>query len=167
MDESKETEEKIKHNREVVALWMLNAEARREEYRARRVESIGRSPSVNAGGGGNASSPVEGSVMQLEQLANTEKWLDVVSLAEKTLSQQRRLFLHLRREAFKRNQRKGGRMNWMLYVQREYARRMAGKYQTDEKEYWISEPTLYRWWEKILDTAERIAYMKGCKFQLS
>ena len=137
-------DEKIKqilsHDKETAKRWLLNYDGCRLQYFEAQKN--------------NSKSPFGIS------MAEAGRWLKAVELVQGALSENRLLFLRLRRQA----NRDKKIINWVPFVQQAYACIMAEKYGKNEASYWMSEGTLYKWWSDIVEKTRLIAYKKQCKF---
>lgn len=140
VDAGKAIKQELSQDKETAKRWLLNYDGRRRQYfEAQKSRS---------------KSPFNMS------MAEAGRWLKVVELVQGTLSENRLLFLRLRRQA----NRDKGIVNWVPFVQQAYAGIMAEKHGGKEASFWMSEGTLYKWWGDMVEEARLIAYKKQCKF---
>ncbi len=99
--------------------------------------------------------------VRLAKLENVERWLKIIELVEETLSEEKKIFLECRREtAFSPAGKGPGRPAWVVYVQKQYAERMAEKYNTAVEKFWVSETTIKNWWNEVVNLTARVAIKK-------
>lgn len=142
--------------------WILLYSKRKKEYfeDERYLRESLPSPHDVGSRGGKGTSYTEYKIIHLADIERSEKWLLAVELMEKTLSPKRLIFLECRREALKYK----GKRNWILFVQRTYAERLAKMYGRRPENFWVSYQTICNWWNKIIDMTLHIAYHTGCEF---
>lgn len=90
------------------------------------------------------------------------RWLDLIADVERSLTQEQKVLLEVRRQA--NNQRGGqpGRPGWLAYAQSRYPLVMAQRTGKSAEAFYISTSnTFYRWWEQLVLNTARIAARRG------
>lgn len=149
--------------------WVLSYYEKRTEYYEE--SKYIRDASYNFGIGRAAESAIcwkDFHTVQFAELECMEKWLLAVELMWSTLPPKKKIFVEQRRRAAKKNQylrsQKKKRINWVTFVQEHYARAMAKEYGREAEAYWISDRTIKKWWDSIIQLTRLIAMEKGCTF---
>lgn len=149
--------------------WVLSYYEKRAEYY--RESKYIRDSSYGLGIGRAAESAISWNdfhTVQFSELEHIEKWLLAIELMWSTLSPKKKIFVEERRRAEKKNRylrrARKPRINWVAFVQDHYTAEMAKRYGRAPEDYYISESTVKRWWQEVVEKTRLIAMEKGCIF---
>lgn len=152
----------IKRDNEISSDWLLYYPFRKKQYYEDLLDIENSSPrsevKVRTGPGNQT---MQKAVKKLD-LSHTELWLQSVEIVEGIFNEKKLVFLQVRREAAYIVKNIRGRPAWVVYVQQQYADRMAKRYNTTPERFWVSETTLKDWWREMVEVMARVAIKKGC-----
>lgn len=130
--------------------YLLHYEAELKRYEQGKAEFLNTVPSVddNVGGGrpNLPGAPTERKVLQsmgYDEIHEAYYWLKAVEISWKGLSDRKKLFLDIRRQAEKEQ---GSR--WVTFTQMHYLEELEKRYII--RDAWISDETIRRWWYGIV-----------------
>lgn len=160
--------EQIKRDYKTAEEWILQYYERRAEYYEEARYIHDHSYGVGQGAGNKGSGGNNYSLIRFSDLEHMERWLLSVELMWSTLSPKKKIFVEQRRRAEAKNrylkERKQGRINWALFVQKHYAREMLQENGGRQETYWMNEKTIKIWWKEIVELTRLIAQKRGCIF---
>lgn len=151
-------DKEIRADRRVVAGWLLWCNEREQQYRERREEILHSSPPplssrlpVQLGPGDTTGK--KGSA--LADIAQAEKWIELVREVEARLPWKMQLLLALKRK-YRHGGTKGRPVRWRIALElsEEVSRRL-------RKDWYIGEKQVDRWWQRILDYTVILAAKRG------
>lgn len=167
--ETKKIIEELKKDYRTAEEWLLFYHERKAQFEEDSRYILDKSPAFKDTGraGTRGNSWTEYKVVQLAALDDTEKWLTTVRMVEEgLLTESKQVFLKARRAAAQENknlQAQGKKkVNWILFVQEDYAARMAKRKKKPEHKFHLSENTIKTWWKEIVNTTRVIALMRQC-----
>ena len=144
----------IKKDNKLAEDWLLFYKQRKKQYYIDRQTIFDATcfSDIGARCGVGNQTMVKG--IQLAQLMQQEAWLETIEVVEESLSEQKKLFLALRREAvYSQDNSSAGRPPWVEYVQERF-------YVLNDK--FVHENTVKRWWRELVDHTVIVAFKKKC-----
>lgn len=144
----------IKKDKELAEEWLLFYKQRRRQYYIDRQSILDAtcSPEIGARCGVGNQTMAKG--IQLTRLMQHEAWLETIEVVEESLSESKKLFLALRREAvYFQDNGNAGRPPWVEYVQQRFDA-------LDDR--FVHENTIKRWWRELVDHTVIVAFKKKC-----
>jgi len=154
-------EEAVKTENDIAGGWVLNYHARLGEYKdmCAQFAVLAATESDGMPHGTGTSNPCANKAVTLADINEHRDWLEVVELAERTLSEQKRMFINFRRLAIEINFKKEvGRPGWVDYVSAKYCEWHCRRYGVA---CLPARVTMMEWWSTIANVAARIAIRKG------
>lgn len=160
-----------KHENDKTSEWLLDYPQRKNAYiealeAIREFTELSSTQYTGLPGGCGVGRPSEEKGLRLvrigiteEELQLQEKWLEVVELAEQTMSEKKLVFLELRRGAENLELTRGGKHPWVTYVQVRYA---DWHYRRFGRASVPSRQTMIDWWNAMVNVTVRLAIRKGC-----
>jgi hypothetical protein len=152
----------IEKENEQAADWLLNFNTYKKQYIEALEAANDSAASIDNGMPSPTSvgRPTEQKAITFVELERRRQWLMTIENTEQILSEKRRVFLSLRRQAesigFEAVQ---GRPGWVDFVQVQYAKWHELRY---HKYYLPGRKTLFDWWNSIVNITARIAIRRGC-----
>lgn len=149
--------EQVKHENKIVQDWLLFYDERKEAYLRKREEILNSTPVFTGSGSiktNKYSDPTGRKAVNLAELQELEKWLEVVDYIEKELPLNYRVLLQVRRKY-------RYLYSWRLPAQFEYARLMSQETGKPEEDVYIEVDRMWDMWEKIVNLTARVAAKKG------
>ena len=130
--------------------YLLNYDAELKLYEQGKAEFLSRNPPIdeNVGGGrpNLPGAPTERKALQsvgYDEKHDAYYWLKAVEISWKGLSDRKKLFLDIRRQADKEQ---GAR--WVTFTQMRYLEAIEKRYII--RDPWVSDETIRRWWYGIV-----------------
>lgn len=153
----------LKKDDELASDWLLFYSDKRRQFYIDKMDLLNSSNAPKSGGRSGISKPTEQRIVRMSGLLKDEAWLELLEVVEDSLSERKKIFLSVRREAaYMEGNNERGRPAWVVYVQRRYAEEMALVYGGKPEKYWVAETTIKEWWNKLIVLAARAAAKKGC-----
>ena len=143
----------IKKDNKLAEEWLLFYAERRRQYYIDRQSIMGAtcSPEIGARCGVGNQTMAKG--IQLTRLMQHEAWLETIEVVEESLSESKKLFLTLRREAvYAQDNGSAGRPAWVEYVQQRFAA---------EIDHHVYEDTIKKWWRDLVNLTVIVAHKKS------
>ncbi|MCM0759964.1 hypothetical protein M7775_15505 [Sporomusa sphaeroides DSM 2875] len=146
-------------NREALK-WILNYHELRKTYISLTEEfsEIAATAYTGMPHGGGVGNPTMHKSIKLMDLEYHKKWLIVIEMMERTLSEKRLTFLDLRRRAECMGNNNVGRPGWVGYTQVKYADWHDRRY---GREFVPSKRVMYNWMDNIVEITVRLAIRQG------
>jgi len=154
-------EEEIKADNVVVTGWLLYCKERKREYEQKKEMIINSSFSdrfSEVPGKAYISDSTARKAVKLAELEKTEKWIELIEEVERRLPWKMQLILRLRRESKYSRRFKG---YWRVYVHMKYVEKIAAILNKNGEDVWVSEETIRRFWDKIVNYTARLAGKRG------
>ncbi|MBQ9364829.1 MAG: hypothetical protein IJT82_03545 [Schwartzia sp.] len=160
--ESEGVEKRRKRLRGMAADYLLNYDRKRKEYEARKEDFLAESRKQGNGHGSQPGKPTETQAVAsvaFDEKNEESKWLKAVEITQRGLSDRKRIFLKVRREAITKSggALSFGRPPWRIYVQRRYSEEMRKRYL--QLESWISERNVSAIWQDIVSRTVETFYI--------
>lgn len=152
----------IKNDEQVTSDWLLLYFERRRDYYESRTNLQYSSQAPAVGGRSGVGKPTEQKTIMLSKLMHDEAWLETVEYVQERLSDRKKIFLKVRREAAYMDKNIRGRPAWVVYVQQNYAEEMSKITGRNPEEFWLSEATVKAWWKKLVNLLVIVAMKKRC-----
>lgn len=152
----------LKKDSRLAEEWLLFYVERLRLYKIERQDIIDATCCAEIGSRCGVGNQTMAKGIQLTQLEQYKAWLDTIQIVEKTLSEQKKLFLTLRREAvYLQENGNAGRPPWVEYVQQRFAaavdQQVCGVQQRS-----IHRDTFIRWWQDLIQFTVFVALKKKC-----
>ncbi|WP_373325644.1 hypothetical protein [Sporomusa paucivorans] len=146
-------------NREALK-WILNYHELRKAYISLTEEfsEIAATAYTGMPHGSGVGNPTMHKSIKLMDLEYHKKWLIVIEMMERTLSEKRQVYLEFRRRAECLDNNAVGRPGWVGYVQARYADWHERRY---GQGYPPSKQTMSKWMNDIVDVTVRLAIRQG------
>ena len=144
----------IKKDNKLAEEWLLFYKERRRQYYIDRQSIAGVTQYSEVSSRCGISNPTMAKGVQLTRLMQHEAWLETVEVVEESLSDSKKLFLALRREAaYFQDNGNAGRPPWVEYVQQRFAA---------EIDHHVYEDTIKKWWRDLVNLTVIVAHKKKC-----
>ncbi len=149
-----------KRQNKIALRMILSLDELKEQY-ANSLKSISVLGAQNLDGmphGTNVSNPTEQKCIKLLDIEKTKAWIIAIETMESRLSEIKRHFLKVRREAEKKAPPTGGRPGWGAYVESHFAEWMYEEY---GRIFCLPMRTALDWQREIVDMTVRLAIYYG------
>ena len=141
----------ISADRQQAEHYLLDYEEELGHYEQGRADYISKGGSLPENAGRDPTARTAERGLAYDQQSTARLWLMAVEIATRELSNKKRIFLRVRREAegHKCSGFRRGRPGWVTQVQHKFADAMEKEYLTPGG-IWLAERTAIAWWQDII-----------------